>query len=129
MFLPPALIVMTIVATRMYRSLIEFSDLGYYISSILPFCPYANCGRCLTCFTAFRTRRGRGANIESKMIFSAPIPLNRMEVTLHRTSDAYPPANVGQYVSYVTDNAESQTKDKTLVLSIGNDLENGVKTG
>ena len=29
MFQPPALIVMTIAATRMYRSLIEFSDLGY----------------------------------------------------------------------------------------------------
>jgi hypothetical protein len=60
------------------------------------------------------------------MIFAAPIPLNRVEVT---TSEAYPPANVFQYVSYGTDNVESQSQDKSLVLSIGKDLENGVKTG
>jgi hypothetical protein len=35
MFQPLALIVMTIAATRMYRSLIEFSDLGYYTSCLL----------------------------------------------------------------------------------------------
>ena len=35
MFQLPALIVMTISATRMYRSLIEFSDLGYSTSYIL----------------------------------------------------------------------------------------------
>jgi hypothetical protein len=35
MFQPPALIVMTIVATRMYRSLVEFADLGYYTSRLL----------------------------------------------------------------------------------------------
>ena len=35
MFQTPALIVMTISATRMYRSLIEFSDLGYYTIYLL----------------------------------------------------------------------------------------------
>jgi hypothetical protein len=37
MFQPPALIVMTIAATRMYRSLAEFFDLGYYTSCLLRF--------------------------------------------------------------------------------------------
>jgi hypothetical protein len=35
MFQPLTLIVMTIAATRMYRSLIEFSDLRYYTSCLL----------------------------------------------------------------------------------------------
>jgi hypothetical protein len=35
MFQPPALIVMTIAATRMYRSLIEFYDHGYCTSCLL----------------------------------------------------------------------------------------------
>jgi hypothetical protein len=63
------------------------------------------------------------------MFFTTPIPLNQVEVTLHRTSEAYPPVNVSQYVSYGSDNVESRSQDKSLVLSIGNDLENGVKTG
>jgi hypothetical protein len=63
------------------------------------------------------------------MIFATPIPLSRVEVTLHRTFEAYPPVNVSQHVSYGADNVESQSQDKSLVLSIGNDLENGGKTG
>jgi hypothetical protein len=59
------------------------------------------------------------------MIFATPIPLSRVEVTLHRTSEAYPPANVGRYVSYGPYSAESQSQDKPLVLSIGNGQEDG----
>ena len=115
MFQTPGLIVMTIAATRMYR-VSDFFDLGYYISSILPFCPYADYNRCRSSFNTFWTRRGRAANTDARISFSVPIPLNRVEVT-------------GQDVAYGTDNVESQSMDKSLVLSIGEDSENGVKRG
>jgi len=70
MFQIPALIVMTIAATRMYRSLVEFSDLG-----------------------------GHEANTEPKMSFAAPISHNRGEETLRRSTEDYPLADVGQYIS------------------------------
>ena len=91
-----------------------------------PFSPFANRGRCLTSFATFRIRRGRGAKIESKMIFATPIPLNRVEVSLHRTSEAYPSVNVSQY-AYGPYSAESRSQDKPLVISIGNGQEDGVE--
>ena len=121
MFQPPALIVMTIGATRMHRSLIEFYELEYSTSYLL----YSVLMLTVTFFDTLRTRRGREANTASKMRFTTPIPLNRVEVTLHRTFEAYPAAKVGQHVSPYS--AESQSQDDPLVLSIGNGQEDGVE--
>ena len=73
------------------------------------------------------TRRWRTAKTEPKVGSAAPIPLNRVEVT--GTSGAYQPANVSQYVSYDPYSAESQSKDKVFVLSIGNGPEDDVERG
>ena len=62
-----------------------------------------------------------------KMRFATPIPLNRVEVSLQRTSEAYSPSKVGQHVSYGPNNAESQSQDKPVVISIGNCQEDGVE--
>ena len=61
-----------------------------------------------------------------KIRFATPIPLNRVEVSLHTTSEVYPAAKVGQHVSYGSYNAESQSQDKPLVISIGDGQEDGV---
>ena len=65
-------------------------------------------------------------NTAPKMRFATPIPPNRVELTLHRTSEAYPPAKVGQYVSFGPCSAENLSQDNLLVLSI---LEDSVKGG
>ena len=66
-------------------------------------------------------------NTASNMRFATPIPLNRVEVSLHRTSEAYPAAKEGQYVSYSAHSAENQSQDKPVVISIGNGQEDGVE--
>lgn len=60
---------------------------------------------------------------DSKRIFAARFPLNRVEVMMHESSEEYPPTNLSP------DSADSQSQDKSLVLDISNDLENGVKRG
>ena len=128
MFQSPALIVMTIAATRMYRSLIEFSDLGCYTSCIFRSVLVLTAVSVRTSFDTFRIRRRRAANTEPKLeltTFAAPIPLNRVEMALHEPSEVYPPANLGQYVSHGPYSTENQSQNKPLVLNIGNDLEKG----
>ena len=66
------------------------------------------------------------ANIDPKRIFAAPIPLNRVEVAVHKSSEDAPPVHMGEHCQY---GADSQSQDQSLVLNIGNDLENGVKRG
>jgi len=105
MFQTPALIGMSIAATRMYRSLADFTQSG--ASDTYP------------------SQRGNTASTDPKRIFTAPVPLDRMEVAVHTFSEDYPPANIGQHGSY----SDSQSHDGPLVLSIGSDLENGVKRG
>jgi hypothetical protein len=58
---------------------------------------------------------------------SAPIPLGRVDVAVNRMSEDSAPANIGQFASYGTYSADSQSHDKPLVLTLGNDIENGIK--
>jgi len=104
MFQTPALIVMSIAATRMYRSLADFTSPS-------------------GCFENSQVPSGRTMSSDPRLFPSAPIPLSRVDVAVHRSSEA----NIGQFVSYGTYSADSQSHDKPLVLSLGNDLENGVK--
>ncbi|KAN0141813.1 hypothetical protein V8E53_000275 [Lactarius tabidus] len=108
MFQTPALIVMSIAATRMYRSLADFtSSSGSFDTSQDP--------------------SGRTMSSNPRRFPSAPIPLSRVDVAVHRSSEDSAPANIGQFASYDTYSADSQSHDKPLVLSLGNDLENGIK--
>ncbi|KAI9432741.1 hypothetical protein H4582DRAFT_2061560 [Lactarius indigo] len=111
MFQTPSLIVMSIAATRMYRSLTDFTS----TSGLL--------------FDTTQTRSGRTTTSEPKRISTAPIPLDRigMEVAVHRSyEDDYPAAHAGRYSSYVSTDSHSQ--DKPPALDADNDLENGVKS-
>ena len=55
------------------------------------------------------TRRGNEVHTLPKMRFKIPLPLNRVEVNLHRTSEAYPAAKVDHHVSYGPYSAEVVT--------------------
>ena len=77
-------------------------------------------------FDTFLTRRAHEVQTLPKMRFATPLPLNRVEVGLHRTSEAYPAAKVDRHVSYGPYSAGSQFQDKPVVLSIGNGQEDGV---
>ncbi|KAF8259728.1 hypothetical protein EI94DRAFT_997400 [Lactarius quietus] len=103
MFQTPVLIVMTIGATRMHRSLADFADPDPEAFDVCP------------------TRRGRRANTDPKRIFAVAIPPKQLEVALHESSESedYQPANMRQ------NSADSLSH----VLNMGNDLENGVKRG
>ena len=129
MFQTPALIVMSIAATRMYRSLTDFTSTSGYYASRLFRCSHAKRDRCRSSLHTSQIQSGRTMKSDPRRISSAPIPLDRLEVAVHRSSEEYPQANMGQYVSYGTYSADSQSHDKPLVLSLSNDLENGVKKG
>jgi len=99
MFQTPALIVMTIAATRMHRSLTDFAQSGNF-------------------FDTHPALRGRAANAEPKMIFASPISL----VAVNKSSDDHTPTNMGQYASDGSFSADSQSQDKSLVQSISDGL-------
>ncbi|KAF8268700.1 hypothetical protein EI94DRAFT_1727082, partial [Lactarius quietus] len=96
MFQTPALIVMSIGATRIHRSLTDFTH------SRFQHLPYSE---------------GTYGNIDPKRIFAVPISLNRLEVTVHTSSDSenYSPTNW------------ANLQDGPHVL--GNNLENSVQRG
>ncbi|KAN0141805.1 hypothetical protein V8E53_000267 [Lactarius tabidus] len=90
MFQTPALIGMSIAATRMYRSLTDFTD---------------SCGR-------YPTPKGRTSNTDPKLVFSAPIPLPKpVAVAVNRSLNDYPPAKTDQYASHGLDSADSLPKN------------------
>ncbi|KAI9454253.1 hypothetical protein BJY52DRAFT_766903 [Lactarius psammicola] len=113
MFQTPSLIVMSIAATRMYRSLTDFTSTSGFS------------------YDTSQTQSGRTAGSEPKRISTAPIPLDRMgmEVSVHRSYDEYPAAHTGRgsYGTYVSTDSHSQDKPPALDTDI--DLENGVKAG
>ncbi|KAN0141799.1 hypothetical protein V8E53_000261 [Lactarius tabidus] len=84
MFQAPALIWMTIAATRMYRSLTDFPDSGR---------------------SAFDTSQTQIT--DTKQIFEVQIPLDRVVVAVHRSSADHPPANTGQYASHCQYSADT----------------------
>ncbi|KAH9030477.1 hypothetical protein EDB84DRAFT_1562547 [Lactarius hengduanensis] len=109
MFRTPSLIVMSIAATRMYRSSTDFTSTSGLLDST-------------------QTRSGRTTTSEPKRISTAPIPLDRigMEVAVHRSyEEDYPPVYADRYSSFVSTDSHSQ--DKPPALDADNDLKNGVK--
>ncbi|KAN0141808.1 hypothetical protein V8E53_000270 [Lactarius tabidus] len=107
MFQIPALIVLTIAATRMHRSLTDFTHSGFV--------------------GTYPTRRGHMANTDPKLNFAGPISLDQVEVVVHTSSEDYSPVNMKQYASFGLDSADNQSQDKSLVLSVRDDLESCVK--
>jgi hypothetical protein len=99
----PALIVMTIAATRMHRSLSEVVHSGHVDTN-----PTRGVCQCIT-------KKGL------KPIFTVPIPLDQAEKAVHKTSEDYPPKKVRQYGGLYS--ADNQSLERLLVL---NDLENQV---
>ena len=125
----PAVIVMSIAATRMHRSLTDFAHSGYHTPSLSPFCPHANCGRCRRSAHSYPTPREQTANSDPSRKFSAPISLDRVEVALHTvqhtSSGESPSTKTGQDALYGSYSAHIHSQDK----SITSDIENGVERG
>jgi hypothetical protein len=113
MFQTPGLVVMSIGATQMHRSLTDFADSGRTCSS----------------FDSYPTRCGDMASTDPKRIFPTSVPLNRVEVSVHTSSNSkdYTPENMGQYAPYGSSRANDQSQDNPLVLIVGSNLENGVE--
>ncbi|KAN0141453.1 hypothetical protein V8E53_000698 [Lactarius tabidus] len=107
MFQIPAIIGMSICATRMYRSLTDFTN------------PKS--------FDNYLPSTGHTANAHPKRIFSAPVAVSRVEVAVHTSSEAYPPTMKDQRVSYGSYSADSQSQDKPLELGFYDDVENCVE--
>jgi len=95
-----------------------------------PLGPLADHGRSHSSFGT--PQIGTTAGSDPKRIPMAPIPLNRVEVSVHRSYENYAPAQTpGQYLTYGTylnsTDSHSLAQDKSLTLAIDNDLENGAK--
>ncbi|KAH9977433.1 hypothetical protein BJV74DRAFT_953545 [Russula compacta] len=99
MFQSPWIITMTIVATRMYRSLSDFgsSDISH---NILPI--------------SDRTMSG------TKVTPTAPMPLNGIRVAVHMDHEQYPVPQTSYYNSYI--NMDKETHGTPRGLAIGPDL-------
>jgi hypothetical protein len=67
------------------------------------------------------------AKTNPKLNFAGPISLDQVEVVVHTSSEDYPPVNMRQYASFCLDSADNQSQDKSLVLSVRNDLESCIK--
>jgi len=106
MFQTPALITMSIAATRLYRSLSDFNNRGSSISSDYP----------KNSFSTTET---------NPHIRVAPIPLNRMEVSVVTNSEQYPTAQTGHYGSFVITDEQLRDKDKPQGLGVEDDVESG----
>jgi len=98
MFQSPAVIAMTIGATRMYRSITDFGS-----SDISQDIPQSRVTTDLT------------------RISVGPIPLSRIGVAVHTTSEQYPASHASQYGSYLGTNG--QISDKPRGLGIDDDVE------
>jgi hypothetical protein len=107
MFLLPAIIVMSIAATRMHRSL---SDYAHSSGSS---------------FDTYPTRRGHTSNSDPRTL-TTPIPLDRVEVAVHTSSQDYPLTKVDSYGPY---DSKSQLQDKAPGLGNGSDLEHEAERG
>ncbi|KAI9441046.1 hypothetical protein F5148DRAFT_829760 [Russula earlei] len=104
MFQTPALITMSIAATRMYRSLSDFSSRG---STSLD----------------YTKSTGLSGSSDNNRVRVAPIQLNPMEVSVHTDSEQYPASQVGQYASFVI--TDGQLGDKPHGLDVEDDVESG----
>jgi hypothetical protein len=71
------------------------------------------------------------ASTDPRRIFAASVPLNRVEVSVHTSSNSkdYTPENMGQYAPYGSSGANNQSQDNPLVPIIDRYIENDVKRG
>jgi hypothetical protein len=99
----PSMIIVTIAATRVYRSLtnIYSSDISHEIP------------------------RRNGHAVSEMWPRSLPIPLNRVEVAVHTESDQYPTSQTTRCGSYIT--ADPQGRYKAHEVSFNTDVENGLE--
>jgi hypothetical protein len=126
MFQLPSVITNTIAATRIYRSLadytVESSKMYYYILRSLPSPALIIVGGsfCSSLDAGF----SKGGTKASKMKWNnpAPISLNRIEVAVDTAHEQYP-------TSRTTLSVGSQQGDKPHELSVGSDLEGTIETG
>ena len=110
----------------MYRSLTDFNNPEYYVSS-LPILSHANCCPHPRLFDGNLSRTGRTAIAHPKRIFSTPVAVGQVEVAVHTFSEGYPPAMTGRCTTYGSYSAGGQPQDNALELGIRSDLENGVE--
>ncbi|KAI9461159.1 hypothetical protein F5148DRAFT_248797 [Russula earlei] len=101
MFQTPALVTVTIAATRMYRSLSDYGSRDISVS--LP-------------------KRSALSTAETNEIWVSPIPLGRMEVSVHTNSEQYPSPRRGHFDSFVV--ADGKMHDGPHGLG---DVERGVE--
>ncbi|KAH9968286.1 hypothetical protein BJV74DRAFT_868595 [Russula compacta] len=103
MFLMPTLITMSIAATRMYRSLADFSSAAD-----------------ITRGSEGPQRIGHTAP-NARLTANMPISYSQMEVAVHTTYEQYPASQTDQHVSYI--NVDGQLGHKPRGLSFDDDLE------
>jgi hypothetical protein len=97
MFQLSGVVVMSIAATRIHRSLTDSTE---YDAFRLFRC-HANRGRSRSSFDAHPTCRGHKAKADTRQIFEVQLPPVRVEVAVYTSSeDCPPPPDMGQYASY-----------------------------
>ena len=90
MFLMPALITMSIAATRMYRSLADTLCSTYvYVISSRFIAVLTSCGKCYRSVESVRPPRIGPAIPNSKSTLIVPAPPRRVEVAVHTAHEKY----------------------------------------
>ena len=127
MFLMPSLVIMSIAATRMYRSLTDFGSNNMY--GVLPFHHSLR-----THFDRYHhsavnwentPRIGRAVS-NPNSTFIVPAPPKRMEVAVHMTHEKYTTSPADQNVLHVDHNRSGQPHAEQDGLSFDNDVESGM---
>ena len=123
MFQVPAYITMTIAATRLYRSLADFSSSTdmYDILYSLPF--WAHCGRYR--FSAHEALQdGRPVVHGSRRMVATLVPMDRVEVSVHIVSEQYVTPYIRDDDSGISTGDEIHEKSNGM--SYDKDAERGV---
>jgi len=109
MFLMPSMIIMSIAATRMYRSLVDFLSNHVAMDSEPP------------------RRIGHTAS-NAKLTFAVPTPKKRVEVAVHTIHEEYPISLTDHNVLYIGNHHPSQSElhDKQDDLRFDDDIESGM---
>jgi len=107
MFLMPSLVIMTIAATRMYRSLADF------------------CSNDVAMDSENTPRLGRAVS-NPKSNFTVPAPPKRMEEAVHTTREKYLTSSADQNVPHVGNDRPGQLHEEQDGLSFNNDVESDI---
>jgi hypothetical protein len=124
MFLLPSVIANTIAATRIYRSLVDYSfessSMYYYILRSLSYPTLIIVGGSF-CSSLDPSSKSNSRVSKIKWSNPPPISLNRIEVAVDTAFDRYP-------TSRTTIDVVAQQGDKPHELSVGSDLEYAMET-